>query len=454
MKDSQVQKVQKVHQKEHGKKDNMVFIVVEKNAEWMDIALTSRVFCRFNMGIKYIASSSGSVPLTRNGKIKPDMTFDKALEDSCKILVLPGGSLSVSTLMEDPKFNEFLKQHIEQQPGSLVAAMGASATEMLPSFGYVDRLGPTCYPLHDTGVVVREYQNRIWTAPGLGSATELALALGEYMYGHDRAKSIADSIGYGDTTIVHINSPTKQAPDEASSRMKQWAKEEDYKTVRKIFWNEAWSKMEKLGWTCDLDETSGSCVFLPPDGFGGRILGSICFDSVYSVLEDLWKHPETKTSKQVGRIIDYHLGRKKREASIAIGKKQTKERRKSEAELDLFLHVVWTRLEPLGWTISDNNAFVTPSNHYQHKELKSREETIKYLLTDPALRMDHNILAIVDLYQNCQRFFNMKEAFGHKSAAEIEMETKKRMPALAWNLWKRDASKVRIEGKSMKKQDG
>eukprot|EP00547_Thalassionema_nitzschioides_P000307 CAMPEP_0194218062 /NCGR_PEP_ID=MMETSP0156-20130528/22894_1 /TAXON_ID=33649 /ORGANISM="Thalassionema nitzschioides, Strain L26-B" /LENGTH=338 /DNA_ID=CAMNT_0038947291 /DNA_START=332 /DNA_END=1348 /DNA_ORIENTATION=+ len=336
-----------------------------------------------------------------------------------------------------------LKQHVEQQPHSLVAAMGASATQILPSFGYVDRLGPTCYPLNDTGVVVREYQNRMWTAPGLGSATELALALGEYFYGHDRAKAVAESIGYEDTSCstVSPNSLAQQTPKVATNRSKQPLTEDIDSSVRQVFWNFAWKKLEHLGWKFDLNETTGRCVFLPPDGFEDRILGSICFDSVSSVLEYLWKHSETASSKEVITLISDRLGQKKRRTSTRINNK-TKDERKDEAEQDLFLHVVWTRLKSLGWTLSETNTFVAPSDHHEFKELKSREETMKYLLTDPALRMEHNVLAVVDLYQNCQRYRSMEEAFGHKSAAEIEIETKKRMPALAWNLWKRDTSKV------------
>ena len=133
-------------------------------------------------------------------------TDDTSTSDSAKVhsklvskwrlLVLPGGThRAVSSCMESESFVKLLQTHVETYAGT-VAACGAFAKQVLPSFGYADSLGETLFPTQNSSIVQQELGGQVWTTPGLGTAIEMALAIGEDMYGTGEATRVAKELLY------------------------------------------------------------------------------------------------------------------------------------------------------------------------------------------------------------------------------------------------------------------
>jgi putative intracellular protease/amidase len=399
-----------------------VLIIVENHAESMDVTLSAKVFEKLGLSVVHAGrQKEHPLILTKDLSRKAQITFLAAWKKEWKLIVLPGGNRAMPSLMGDKNFVSLLKNHIEKNNG-LVAAMGASATQILPDLGYIDKLGPTCYPLEDCKVVVRE--GNIWTAPGLGTATELALTLGEHWFGHEHATRVAEQIGYVQgpwhvDKLHDLKSHQVTRPIWKTGRVK---------LINSGFWEIVWPKLSDSGWGCDF-ETNSSWLFWRRGledclWNENRIKGTDWFDSAISVLDCL-SHESDPTSKEIMRKFHERID----ETIEYEEEKEVQLKKKGQGQLELFNHIVWSRLESLGWRRLPGDVYCTPVNHSPRAELASRECVIRHLLTDPGFRTSPNYLSIVDLYGSCQR--TSTSLSPGKLPSEIEALTKRTVPSLS-----------------------
>ena len=416
-------------------KSENVLIVIENHMESMDVTLTAQVFEKLGLSVSYVARfqnrpfhllQSGTAT-TQNVSMRADTTFFSALKVPWKLIVLPGGNDAMPLLLAQKSFVALLANHIKKRNG-LVAAMGSSATQILPYLGYVDKLGPICYPLLGGTKVVLQEGNHIWAAPGQGTATELALALGEHWFGQTSAQRVANSLGYVPAPW-HIDN-LKQ---ERTSCPNMWASHEDgdkdnhrIEVMHATFWEIVWPQLRDLGWGSDF-ETRNSWIFWRC-GFDDclqantkRIQGKDWFDSPQALLEYLNQEFD---SSFVQIMRQFH-----EKVSLATAKNLSAATTGDDSS-ELFQHVVWRRLEPLGWQTKESGIYCTPPQHRPMAEFTSTDCVLRYLLSDPLFCTDPQYLSIVDLYRNCKQT-SQSLALGKKSPVVIEAITKERVPALA-----------------------
>jgi hypothetical protein len=390
-----------------------VIVVLENNIECMDVKLISNVLKQFEFDVVYAGRQTEEpFVLTESISIKAQMKFSSAVKENWKLIILPGGNKAMPFLFADKDLRLLLNHHVKKNNG-LLAAMGSSATQLLPRLGIIDPLGPICYPLPDTQVVIRE--NNIWASPGMATATELALAIGEHFLGTKEAKRVANDIGFLPGVWTVENLKEVKRPIWRSNKLKM---------INTGFWEVVWPMLSDLGWGSDF-ETSKSWIFWR-SGIDDclvneqRIKGLDWFDSPISVLEYL---SQQNDSSSIEIMLEFH--RKVDDQS----NKEVLPKHKEDALNELFQCVVWKRLENWGWNKHPDDTYSTPLDHSPRKEVKGRDELFQLLLTDPGFRMNPRYLYTIDLFKQCS--ITYQSLMFSESPTAIETITKKRIPALA-----------------------
>lgn len=438
--------------------NDSVLIIIEDGAESMDVTLTGQVFAQLGMTVVHAGrQASRPMALTKNVSLRAQINFKaaqrQARRDDWKIMVLPGGNHAVARLMNDVSFLSLLETHVETQNG-LVASMGAFCVHGLSSLKYIDPLGPTCFPVEEadatepqTTVVMKE--GNIWTAPGLGTATELALAMGEHLYGPREARRVAKSVGYvqGDWHVDNLRdlqshhrqqdtSPSKATMPSANESQLSSMKSKRKRFINSGFWETVWPVLSTRGWGCDFEDKRRGWIFWRPGCDNNRKgrKGSDWFDSSLSLLQYL-SNDDASCYADLMTQFDEQVAKERDKAGEQF----------ELAKWSLFRHVVWRRLAAMGWrrvksSTSPNKLYCTPVGHIPQTELESPKDVLAYLLADEALCMEAEILYIIDLYRQCEQTSIMQRssAAGKKrrsnvtmSPAAIEAETKRRIPALS-----------------------
>lgn len=422
-------KKMKKQQPNNKNSNDTVLIVLEENGESMDVTLAAQVFTELGMTVVHAArQTSKAIPLTKNVSIKAQLSFKAALRQQWKVLVLPGGYRAVERLMVNTTFLALLETQVAN---GLVAAMGAFGVYGLPSLKYLDPLGPTCFPSTNldggakkTTTVVTYNDENIWTAPGLGTATELALTVGEHLYGYRQARRAATLVGFrvGEEWhmehLVHGSGPWHHQLQGASSPRNR--------KIDSAFWESVWPKLAGLDWYCDFEEKRRGWNFMRPGQTRKGRKDMDWFDSSLAILDYLDDYDELLYTEIM--------------AQIKGGRQYNDEGQNDASQQNLFLHVVWKRLKAMGWrrlpssTPGNDALYATPTNHSSQAVFVSPKAVLKYLLNDKDLRMQAEILYIVDLYRQCEqtRIKNQSVAVGKKLATPvaIEDETKRQVPAL------------------------
>lgn len=380
--------------------NDAVLIVIEENAESMDVERTQQVFATFGMPVHFAARANKQVQLTRGVCIKPNMTMFQATRQEWKIIVLPGGNKAATALMKCRHFGQLLEQHLKFRKG-LVAAMGASATHTLLALGYIDPLGPTIYPLKDGTVVNKEFNHQVWTAPGLGTSTELALAIGQHLYGETKASRVAIQVGYLPGQPWHI----RELHDLESRKLPNvqfWQNGGHWNMAATGgFWDVVWPVLADRGWTSEHENRFW--IFMKPD-LTQKLLtgrGKDCFQSIVNVLDFLHEDEE---SQPLLLKFYVHVARKLKKTPSRTDKNTKRKRSEatSEDKKRIFRKVVWKCLRDLGWK-KRLGVYVTPSSHAPKAELESTEQVLTYLRNEPAFRLDEEVLEALDSYHESLR---------------------------------------------------
>jgi len=131
-------------------------------------------------------------------QIMADISIDEATGQDWDLVALPGGMPGAEHLRDSAALISILEK--QQAAGKAYGAICASPAIVLAGKGLVGE-GATCYPapgllklmsspVADDVVV----QGNLITSKGPGTALKFALALGEHLYGADKAKVIADDM--------------------------------------------------------------------------------------------------------------------------------------------------------------------------------------------------------------------------------------------------------------------
>ena len=392
-----------------------VLICMADGSEPLDVLHAVDVFSRFPQTTTTMASTQPKklIHLKDSFSITSEISFSQAESQAWNVIVLPGGNQGVAHMLEDASFVTLMVQSKQPDASTLLAAMGASATKLLPALGLVDPLGPSCYPPRNCTVVVRE-GDFVWTAPGLGTATELLLAVSQHVFGNKEASRV-DEQHFKRTAVCHTEnmcrSPTRDPPAFDNANAIGSNNERNPTTPKKIntiaFREVVWPALTELGWTSGFDTT--------------------------------WYYRNTKNEnfQSQGAVI-LHLENQADEVSVNLMQQYRATRdqpstMEGKYESDpLFEHIVWKRLQALGWGRKrhKNSYFlVTPENSSGRRQKLSEEEVIPFLLQDTDWRYKLESLAIVDLYRNCQQTLT-KTGGTDVDPFLVEQETKKRMPAM------------------------
>eukprot|EP00580_Thalassiosira_gravida_P001050 CAMPEP_0201601262 /NCGR_PEP_ID=MMETSP0492-20130828/2252_1 /ASSEMBLY_ACC=CAM_ASM_000837 /TAXON_ID=420259 /ORGANISM="Thalassiosira gravida, Strain GMp14c1" /LENGTH=185 /DNA_ID=CAMNT_0048064411 /DNA_START=226 /DNA_END=783 /DNA_ORIENTATION=+ len=136
--------------------------------------------------------------MSRGVKMVADIPIDDATGQDWDLVALPGGMPGAEYLRDSAPLISILEK--QKASGKLYAAVCAAPAIVLASKGLIGE-GATCYPapgllekmpapVSDDVVV----QGNVVTSKGPGTALKFAIALGEQLYGAEKAKAIADEM--------------------------------------------------------------------------------------------------------------------------------------------------------------------------------------------------------------------------------------------------------------------
>lgn len=111
-------------------------------------------------------------------------------------MALPGGMPGAEHLRDCKPLIDLLKQrHLDKK---MYAAICASPAVVLASHGLLPKAGATCYPLDTFRAVLTQpsdeqvvVQENVVTSQGPGTSLLFSLALGERLYGKEKADAVA-----------------------------------------------------------------------------------------------------------------------------------------------------------------------------------------------------------------------------------------------------------------------
>ena len=433
-----------------------------------------------------------------SARIVADMTVHAASAMDWDMIVLPGGVVGCKHLRSSETLMSVLKRHrTSLKPygaiGEAPAIVLASAKPHLLALIDEGR-GATCLPdpvlrsmlpAPETGGVV--VQGNLVTAAGPGVALNFALALGEQLYGPNRAKEIAKQLLVGgqnaksEATSTPLQEVTKKSHDRnqpASSNERQ-GQDGDHASKYKdcvlsaedTFMEIVWPTLDTLGWSLENKPTGDGTAYCPPgvkrDAKGFAVLnGDECDDdSVYcletklQVVDFVRQRPISHFSAQrpvllfaqcMERVDDLvKMGRiTPEEISLAAVLSEVKQNG-NIAEVPLFDEFIWPQLFTLGWTIEEETrhrpkSYVAPhlstfkgaDRFKQDFFAPTRKEVIDFLYEDDMWGSKDEVLKVLDVFQACVSVGNEMAATGllieKRTPLWLYLKARERRPALPW----------------------
>lgn len=131
-------------------------------------------------------------------KIMADVTIEEAAKEDWDLIALPGGLPGAEYLRDCPTLIELLKK--QQTQKKLYGAVCASPAVVLATHGLIGA-GATSYPVPPFRAVMTDasdekvvVQDNVVTSQGPGTSLLFALALGELLYGKDKADKVASAL--------------------------------------------------------------------------------------------------------------------------------------------------------------------------------------------------------------------------------------------------------------------
>lgn len=357
--------------------NTQALIAVADGSESVDVITCSKVLKAFGMNTVLAGVSPDtkkSYQLRGGVSCHADMDFVQAQRKSpFRVVFLPGGHAGVKQLMESESFVNFLQDHVTKL-GGLVAAMGASATSLLERLGFVDRIGPTCWPVKSCcPMIVKERQGQVWTCRGQDEnvCVQLALALGERFYGTQRAQEVSKEF------LVSGRSSSSIQESGSSTAVKEIVATEDSETVAR---SQAKPYEKEPSETVRDASTAPMPSIDKPAAHEKRALH----------LEDsACATPERKRPEDISQQDLLHTQEKESGGQARLAKPQSPfvPLAKNQYAAALFWKFLWRPLTKLGWTlktVDGKHHYLSPNAEYTnaargHQWFRSRKGVIRYL---------------------------------------------------------------------------
>ena len=431
-----------------------------------------------------------------SARVVADMTIQAASAMDWDMIVLPGGVMGCKHLRSSETLMSMLKRHrtsLKQYGaiGEAPAIVLASAKPHLLALIDEGR-GATCLPdpvlrsmlpTPATGGVV--VQGNLVTAAGPGVALNFALALGQQLYGPNRAKEIAKELLVGgqnsksEDTSTPLQEVTKKSNDRKMSTSGKEGQGQDdddsaskYKdcvlSAEDTFMEIVWPTLDTLGWSLENKPTGDGTVYCPPgvkrDAKGFAVLNGDECDDVYCletksqvvnfirqrpISHSPAQHPVLLFTQCMERADDLvKMGRiTPEEISLDSVLSEVKQNG-NIAEVPLFDEFIWPQLFTLGWTIEEETRHRPKSYVAPHLSFKgadrfkqdffapTRKEVIDFLYEDDMWGSKDEVLKVLDVFQACVSVGNEMAATGllieKRTPLWLYLKARERRPALPW----------------------
>jgi len=178
-----------------------VLVPIADDSEEIETTCITDTLTRFGAEVVVASVKPGGelvCKMSRGVKMMADIPIDDATGQEWDLVALPGGMPGAEYLRDSAPLISILEK--QKSTGKMYAAICAAPAVVLASKGLIGE-GATGYPapgllekmkspVGDDVVV----QGNVVTSKGPGTALKFAIALGEQLYGAEKAKSIADEM--------------------------------------------------------------------------------------------------------------------------------------------------------------------------------------------------------------------------------------------------------------------
>ncbi|KAL7528605.1 hypothetical protein ACHAWF_002623 [Thalassiosira exigua] len=178
-----------------------VLVPIADDSEEIETTCITNTLVRFGAEVVVASVKPGGelvCKMSRGVKMVADIPIDEAAGQEWDLVALPGGMPGAEHLRDSAALTAILEK--QKASGKMYAAICAAPAVVLAEKGLVGE-GATCYPAPglrekmpspaEDDVVV---QGNVVTSKGPGTALKFAVALGEQLYGKEKAKAIADEM--------------------------------------------------------------------------------------------------------------------------------------------------------------------------------------------------------------------------------------------------------------------
>ncbi|KAK9166344.1 hypothetical protein Scep_001535 [Stephania cephalantha] len=176
-----------------------VLIPIGNGSEGIEVVILIDVLRRANVDV-VVASVEKSLQImtSQDMKIVADKPINKAAESVYDLIILPGGIAGAERLQKSRLLKKLLK---EQELAGRIYGAVRSSSEILHKQGLLKNKRVTAHPSiiskitcqigDNAGVVI---DGNLITSKGLSTATDFALAIVGKLFGHARARSVAEGL--------------------------------------------------------------------------------------------------------------------------------------------------------------------------------------------------------------------------------------------------------------------
>ncbi|XP_010530771.1 PREDICTED: protein DJ-1 homolog C [Tarenaya hassleriana] len=176
-----------------------VLVPVANGSEEIEVVTIADILRRAKIDVTVASvERSHRITASQGTKIIADKLIDDAAELSYDLIILPGGHVGAEHLQKSKILKKLLKE--QQKSGRIYGAVNSSST-VLHKHGLLKEKRTASYPSDADGhtnqiiegaeVVI---DGKVITSPGLSTVANFALAIVSKLFGHGRARSVAEGL--------------------------------------------------------------------------------------------------------------------------------------------------------------------------------------------------------------------------------------------------------------------
>ncbi|XP_016451399.1 protein DJ-1 homolog C [Nicotiana tabacum] len=177
-----------------------VLIPVANGSEEIEVVTLIDILRRAKVNVVVASVEKSAQVLASSGtKIVADKLIDATADSIYDLIILPGGTTGAERLHKSKVLKKLLKE--QESAGRIFGAI-CSSPAVLQRQGLIKDKKATAHPtvinklkdgVNDTQVVI---DGKLITSQGLATATQFALAIVSKLFGHARARSVAEGLVY------------------------------------------------------------------------------------------------------------------------------------------------------------------------------------------------------------------------------------------------------------------